>query len=121
MMRSVAAGRKSVLRRNSSREIGGSVGDMAALALHGAQKIHLDDSTYIQHLSSAVAKVAPAQKLDACSFSMADRFAAWFAGYGRELRMLKEVRLSDAPDGDGVIPKPSGFTRFTLMVFVTVL
>ena len=103
-------GRKSVLKRNSSREVG-SLGDVAALVLHGAQKLNPDDATYIQHLSSAVAKVAPSQKLDTCGFTWADRFAAWFTGYGRELRQLKEVQLSDAPGADGLIPTPSALTR----------
>ena len=92
--------RRSIIHDDSIRGKG-SVGEVAAIALHGAQQVRNNHQTFIQHLSSAVAMAAPPAKLDTVQFSVADRVAAWLTGTGRELRLLKEAHLADAPQADG--------------------
>ena len=98
--------RKSVIRDDSCRK-DGSLGSLAAIALHGSQKVRNDDATFVQHLSTSVARHAPPAKLDTVRFDLFDRVSAWLTGTGTDLRRLKELHLSDAPTADGMPARKS--------------
>ena len=119
--------RRSVVTAHSSRRSGDMeelaanfTAGTAAYALHGRQKLHFDEQTFVQHLSSAAVEVTPPAKLDSVTFNFTDRVAAWFGGFGRELRLLKEAHLDDAVQADGSRVSVSTYTRFRRLSLVLV-
>jgi hypothetical protein len=112
-------GRRSVIMRARSnramtlQSVGkqASVGTSAEVVLHGSQRIRTNNATFVQHMSSAVVESSPPEKLDAVSFSFADRVTSWFSGFGKELRQLKEVHVSEPIGPDGEVPKLTRFER----------
>ena len=101
-----------VMHRAQSSRRSGDFNDMAAMALHGKQKFYFDEHTFVQHLSSATVQMAPPATFDAVSFNFTDRIAAWFSGYGKELRMLKEAQMEEPLQPDGTAVTVSTMTRF---------
>ena len=94
-------GRKSVLKRNSSREVGTATSQRSSYTAR-SQPGRRDS---IQHLSSAVAKVAPSQKLDTCGFTGGP--IAWAGGTGASFGSSRRCS-SPTPRGRRPHPDPIG-------------
>lgn len=71
----------------------GTLTDVTSLALHGENRLRIDDIAFMQRFSTLFSRGLPAKRLNTITFNFGDRVAAWLSGFGKELRLVKEMQL----------------------------
>ena len=103
----------------------GTFDDLLKNALNGSKRsagltLNRNDAAFIKQLSIAFSETMPPKTLDEVGFTFSDRIAAWFSGFGRELRQVKEMQLEDPVGPDGNAPTPSRLTKLQRTALVLV-
>jgi len=103
----------------------GTFDDLLKNALNGSKRsagltLNRNDAAFIKQLSVAFSEAMPPKTLDEVGFTFSDRIAAWFSGFGRELRQVKEMQLEDPVGPDGNAPTPSRLTKLQRTALVLV-